>query len=245
MDMSSAGRSETFETRSIGALFSGGTIVLALVLGGFAGAIAYGTGGQSLAIPVGVVVAVLAVGGVFYSNAATTVYATSEAIVMESGSPWGTDQQFLFEDIDVVLRKSTFADSLLGTSTYQIVRTGGKTGTVWFLSNPDRFERLVNDSVMDPYEQYRESNGHEHEFWYLWPHDRERAIPETPVVEEEELESALDVDLSDVNLDGLDDAVEMGGIDDFGDVAAAVEASGDAGAFDDSGGGGGGVGGGE
>jgi hypothetical protein len=51
----------------------------------------------------------------------------------------------------------------------------------------------------------------------------------------------VDADLSDVDLDGIDEAAAMDDLDDFGDVEAAVDDAGDAGAFDDSSGGAGGV----
>ncbi len=237
MSDSTGTATETFDQRPAGALITAGTHVFALVVGLFAGFLGLLVSDQMGAVLLGLVAAAVVYGYVYYSNLSTTVAATPNALVIEMDAGGG-DMEVPFEDIEIAIRGGYFADEQLGTGTYEVIRTGGENPTVRFIEDTDRFEELVADRVTEPRQQYRETDHRTRHFWYLWPEHLEEELPGEPVVEADELESTLDIDMGDVDLDGLDDAVGMDSIDDFGDVHA-VEGSGDAGAFDDSGGGGG------
>jgi hypothetical protein len=232
---------ETFESRPEGALLAGGTHFLAVMAGVFVGLFGFVLADIGGALVLGLGAAGLAYAYVYRSNAGTTVSATADALVVESDSGRGSNLRIPFDDIQVVVRKSGFADARLGTGSYELVRSGGTNGVVRYLEAPAEFERLLGDRVREPREQYRDADRGTRGFWWFWPATLDDELPEDPVVTEDELAETLDIDIGDVDLDGLDDAVGMDAIDDFGDVEAAVESSGDAGAFDDSGGAGGGA----
>lgn len=137
-----------------------------------------------------------------------------------------------YEDVELVVETSGIGDRLLGTKSYEVVDAVGPNLDLVYAADHAEFERIVGDRIADPHEQYE--NRSSRTFRQLWPDERVEHIPERGVVPEAELETALDVDLSDVHLGGLEAAVRRDDLADFADVEAAVEASGNAGAFGDS-----------
>jgi hypothetical protein len=144
-----------------------------------------------------------------------------------------------YEDVEIVVVKGGVSNGLLGTKSYEVVTRTGPNLTLRNLTGTEEFERILGDRIVDPREQYETRDAESRPFWQLWPRRRAEHVPDRGIVLEDDLETAMDVDLSDISLDGIDDAIDSHDLDDFDDIEAAVDDAGDAGTFDDSSDGGG------
>lgn len=255
---------ETVSSSPWGACFSGGTYLMATFLG-LVGAFTLGLGlrsltgvARNLAGDVGVQVAALGLPIGFLVGASGTVVIVAasvagsrltlghEGFVYSSPLPWRSEDPVPYGDVDVVLRRRPIADRFLGTVTYDIVCSGHEDTTVWYVRDPDTVDRTFESRCHDPAELSAAATHRTHRFWYLWPDDVPH--PDGVVTDRTDVEELLDVDLSGVDFDELDAAIDADGFEDLSDVGEVdvgggfdgSDSDGDgAGGFDGGGGGGG------
>lgn len=183
---------------------------------------------SSFVVPGAVLAATASLGVGIAVARSTTVAFREDAFAMRTDVPWLRDEATIpYDDVEVVVARATLGDRLLGTASYELVRTDGDDVAMSGVADPESFERAIGARVDDPREQYRRADGGSIAFWALWPDDREGDLPSGPVVEAGELEERLGIDLDDVDLRALDEAAAADDLEDFEDVAAAVEDYGD------------------
>jgi uncharacterized membrane protein YgcG len=247
---------ETVSSSPWGVCLSGGTYLLAAVFG-IVGAFTIGLGLRSLAGPTGALVATLALPIGFLAGAGGTVATVAglvggsrlvlgrTAFVYADPRPWRSDESVPYEAVDVVLRRRPLADRFLGTATYDVVCSGYEDTTVWYLRDPDAVERVFESRCRDPTEQVAAATRRNHRFWHLWPDDV--TPPDGVVNDRDDVEELLDADLSGVDFDELDEAIDADGFEDLSDVGdvdvgGGFDGGGDVGGGFDGGGDGGGGG---
>jgi hypothetical protein len=223
--------SATFSKHQLWPLVNGGLVAIAATAGIVAGLLTIG------AIPgTGVVQGIIVFGLVYTLLVGLKLLGDDPTLRLYDDHmeyDRGLQPETEYEDVELIVEKSGIGDKLLGTKSYEVLNVVGPNLRLVYFSEPDDFERLLGDRIVNPHEQYE--NRTSRTFWQLWPDDRVEQIPEQGIVREAELEGAMDVDLSDINLSGIDAAVRRDNLADFGDVEDAVAESGHAGAFDDTG----------
>jgi hypothetical protein len=109
-----------------------------------------------------------------------------DRLVYESGHEF----EVPYDDVEIVIARTRLGDRLLGTRTYEIVHSTGRNPNMMFMTDPDVFERIVGERVVEPREQYANRRQDARPFWQLWPDHRTERIPEGPIVTADGLEEA-------------------------------------------------------
>lgn len=237
---------EVVETNALGTLL-GNEATLALFLGvfvGFIGVFVFPVGGPAVSGAVTFLVVTGAIlGAAVVNRTGKDVLFYGDRVELTKGTLGFAAYSADYDDVELVVRKTTNGDRLSGTETFELVRGARDNLHLRYLEDPDAAARILDERVAPPAEQLDASVGssRRRHFWRHWPHDTEP--PADPVVEDEELADALDVDAGDLELDALDQAEAHDDFSDLGDLGdVAGDIGGDAGGGFDGGDGGGGGG---
>ena len=208
--MGASSPAESFGRQSLGAVLRWSIVRRSLVAGGLGGVGGWLLGDLTTAALGAIATVVLVVGVVYLLDRTKQIGTNTDGLVVDGG-PFGDTQVIPFDEIDLVVRRPSSIDGTLGTASYEIVRTGEPNAWIARLVDGEDFERVLTRRVPAPPEQFQRADETANHFWFLWPEDYQDSIPDSPVVSEDELATALSIDLADANLDGLERVIEQPG----------------------------------